>query len=165
MSAAYSGVLDLMKALMFTQLSFSFSITDSMIQIALEKIIKAVTRFLKYCLKSDNTQNTSHSSSPPKTVKNQIIRASVVQIALPALPPPCYKTTKKLVQIQVINRITNAAGQDNRSNEGTKTDNRIYKYKHTEVSILQVKVHRDHYKVSLNCIWFKQKRHLETDYH
>lgn len=137
MSAAYSGVLDLMKALMFTQLSFSFSITDSMIQIALEKIIKAVTRFLKYCLKSDNTQNTSHCSSPPKTVKNQIIRASVVQIALPALPPPCYKTTKKLVQIQVINRITNAAGQDNRSNEGTKTDNRIYKYKHTEVSILQ----------------------------
>lgn len=50
------------------------------------------------------------------------------------------------------------------SNEGTN-DNRIYKYKHTEIPILQVKVHIDHYKVSLNFIWFKQKHHLETDYH
>lgn len=50
------------------------------------------------------------------------------------------------------------------SNEGTN-DHRIYKYKHTEIPILQVKVHIDLYKVSLNLIWFKQKRHLETDYH
>lgn len=49
------------------------------------------------------------------------------------------------------------------SNRGSN-DNYIYKYKHTEISILQVKVHRDHYKVSLNFIWFKQKHHLETDY-
>lgn len=54
---------------MFTQLSFSFSVTGSMIQIALEKIIKAVTRFLKYCLKSNNTQNVSHSLSPLTTEK------------------------------------------------------------------------------------------------
>lgn len=61
---------------MFTQLSFSFSVTGSMIQIALEKIIKAVTRFLKYCLKSNNTQNVSHSLSPLTTVKNQTNGAS-----------------------------------------------------------------------------------------
>lgn len=148
---------------MFTQLSFSFSITGSMTPIALEKIIKAVTQFLKYCLKSNNTQNISHSLSPLKTVRNQINGASVVQIPLPPHPCPCYKTTKKLVQIQVINRITNAR-QDNMSNESTN-NNCIYKYKHTEISILQVKVHIDHYKVSLNFIWFKQKHHLETDYH
>lgn len=45
------------------------------------------------------------------------------------------------------------------------TNDSIYKYKHTENFILQVKVHRDHYKVSLNFIWFKQKHHLERDYH
>ena len=143
---------------MFTQLSFSFSVTGSMIQIALEKIIEAVTRFLKYCLKSNNTQNISHSFSPLKTVKNQMNGAAVVQITLPpAHPPPCYKTTRKLVPIQVINRIT-------MSNEATN-DNRIYKYKHLEIPILQVKVHIDHYKVSLKFIWFKQKHHLETSYH
>lgn len=49
-------------------------------------------------------------------------------------------------------------------NRGTN-DNNIYKYKHTEVFILQVKVHRDHYKVSLNFICFKQKHHLERHYH
>lgn len=49
------------------------------------------------------------------------------------------------------------------SNKSTK-NNYIYKYKHTEISTLQVKVHIDHYKVSLNIIWFKQKHHLERDY-
>lgn len=44
------------------------------------------------------------------------------------------------------------------SNKSTN-DNYIYKYKHTEISTLQVKVHID-YKVSLNFIWFKQKHHL-----
>lgn len=65
-------------------------------------------------------------------------------------PSPYYNITKKLVQIQVNNRITNAR-HDNMSNRDTK-DNYIYKYKHTEISILQVKVHIDHYKVSLNFI-------------
>lgn len=50
------------------------------------------------------------------------------------------------------------------SNRSTN-NNYIYKYKHTEISILQLKVHKDHYKVSLNFIWFKQKHHLKTDYH
>lgn len=55
-------------------------------------------------------------------------------------------------------------GGTNMSNKGTK-DNDIYKYEHIEIPILQVKVHRDHYKVSLKFIWFEQKHHLETDYH
>lgn len=62
-----------------------------------------------------------------------------------------------------MNRSTNAS-RDNRSNRSTK-DDYIYKYKHTEIPILQVKVHIDHYKVSLNFIWFKQNHHLEADYH
>lgn len=77
---------------MFTQLSFSFSVTGSMIQIALEKIIKAVTRFLKYCLKSNNTQNVSHSLSPLTTVKNQTNGASVGQ----TIPPPPRPVTRPL---------------------------------------------------------------------
>lgn len=82
----------------------------------------------------------------------------------PPLPPiSLLNTTKKLVKIQIIIKITNVK-QDNMSNRGTN-NNYIYKYKHTEISILQVKVHIDHYKVSLNFIWFKQKHHLETDYH
>lgn len=85
---------------------------------------------------------------------------------------PCYKhprptptpslltTTKKLVTIQVINRITNAR-RDNMSIRGAD-DNYIYKYKHTEIPILQVKVHTDHYKGSLNFIRIKQNHHLEA---
>jgi hypothetical protein len=62
-----------------------------------------------------------------------------------------------------MNRITNVR-QDDISN-GTTNNNYIYKYKHTEIFILQVKVHIDNYKVSLNFIWFKQKHHMGTDYH
>lgn len=79
------------------------------------------------------------------------------------MPISLLNTTKKLVKIQVINRITNAR-QDNMSNRRTN-NNYIYKYKQTGISIVQVKVHIDHYKVSLNFIWLKQKHHLETDYH
>lgn len=88
----------------------------------------------------------------------------MVQIPTPQpMPISLLNTTKKFIKIQVINRITNVR-QDNMSNRGTK-DNYIHKYKHTEISILQVKVHIDHYKVSLNFIWFKQKHHLKTDYY
>ena len=77
----------------------------------------------------------------------------MLQIFPPPPPTSLLNATKKSVKIQVINRITNAR-QDNLSNRGTD-DNYIYKYKHTETPILQVKVHIDHYKVSLYFIQFK----------
>lgn len=43
------------------------------------------------------------------------------------------------------------------SNRSTN-DNYIYKYKHTEISTLQVKVHIDHYKVSFTKFYLVQTK-------